>query len=178
MIKRRRLLQVGALGAAALGAAWLLGPRPWQAAPTVPASWGLAGAAPSIVQWNPKARALIKAVAGVILGTVAGDRLEAAVEGVELAVAQLSPAAQREVGELLSLLTLAPTRGLATGVWSDWAEASVQDVTAFLERWRHSRIGLLQSGYHALHDLVLGAWYADPQSWPSIGYAGPPALGR
>jgi len=93
-------------------------------------------------------------------------------------VAQLSPAAQREVGELLSLLTLAPTRGLATGVWSDWAEASVQDVTAFLERWRHSRIGLLQSGYHALHDLVLGAWYADPQSWPSIGYAGPPALGR
>ena len=41
---------------------------------------------------------------------------------------------------------------------------------SFLRRWQHSRLDLLKSGYQALHDLVLGAWYADPQSWAAIGY--------
>ncbi len=45
---------------------------------------------------------------------------------------------------------------------------------AFLERWRWSRIALLQSGYFALHDLVLGAWYANESAWGMLGYAGPP----
>jgi hypothetical protein len=38
----------------------------------------------------------------------------------------------------------------------------------------HSAIlGLLRSAYHALHDLVLGAWYAQPASWLAAGYPGP-----
>jgi hypothetical protein len=36
---------------------------------------------------------------------------------------------------------------------------------------------LLQQGYQALHDLVLAAWYARPDSWPAIGYPGPPEVG-
>jgi hypothetical protein len=32
---------------------------------------------------------------------------------------------------------------------------------------------MLQTAYHALHDLVLGAWYADPSSWTAVGYPGP-----
>ena len=59
---------------------------------------------------------------------------------------------------------------------SPWPEASREEVTAFLERWRFSRWALLQQGYQALHDLVLAAWYARPDSWPAIGYAGPPEV--
>jgi len=28
-----------------------------------------------------------------------------------------------------------------------------------------------------LHELAFAAWYGNPQAWPAIGYAGPPALG-
>jgi len=35
------------------------------------------------------------------------------------------------------------------------------------------RFALLRIAYHALHDLVLGAWYAQPSNWVAIGYPGP-----
>ena len=98
------------------------------------------------------------------------------VQGVQVAVQSLSPAAQRDVGELFALLNIAPARGLLTGVWRPWSEASWSEIESFLQRWRHSRLALLQAGYHALHDLILAAWYADPASWPDIGYPGPPMI--
>ena len=122
----------------------------------------------------------MSAVARVVLGPACSESAEArqrALEGVKVAVSRLSPAAQGEVADLLGLLTFAPTRGLAAGIWTDWREARDEDVAAFLQRWRHSRIGLLQSGYHALHDLVVGSWYADPATWNDIGYPGPPQIG-
>ena len=48
-----------------------------------------------------------------------------------------------------------------------------EQVSAFLQDWRLHRLGLLRTAYHALHDLVLGAWYAQPASWEAIGYPGP-----
>jgi hypothetical protein len=53
-------------------------------------------------------------------------------------------------------------------------EASAEDIARFLERWRHSSIALLRSGYQALHELVMAAWYGNAQSWGRIGYPGPP----
>ena len=40
----------------------------------------------------------------------------------------------------------------------------------------YSRFALLQGAYAALHDLVLGAWYARPEAWPTIGYPGTPEI--
>jgi hypothetical protein len=96
---------------------------------------------------------------------------------IEETIAGLAPAARDEVGELCSLLDFAPTRCLVAGVWSPWSRASATSVAAFLERWRESRFVLLRSAYEALHQIVLGAWYAQPRAWPAIGYAGPPSLG-
>jgi hypothetical protein len=47
-------------------------------------------------------------------------------------------------------------------------------VSEFLQDWRSSRLGLLQSAYGALHDLTFGAWYARADTWEAIGYPGPP----
>ena len=99
-----------------------------------------------------------------------------ALDGVRLTIGGLSVAAQKELGELFMLLAWAPLRGPLTGVWSDWPQASPQEVAAFLDRWKHSRLALLNSGYQALRDIVLGAWYADPSTWADIGYPGPPTL--
>jgi hypothetical protein len=46
-------------------------------------------------------------------------------------------------------------------------------VAEFLQGWRTHRFGMLRGAYAALHDLVLGAWYAQPDAWAAIGYPGP-----
>lgn len=175
MMNRRRWLQVGVAGGAALTAAawWAQRSVPAQGASFVPSS----SPAPSV--WTPEAAALIAALAPVVLGPACTDAVscQRVTEGVRVAVAALSPAAQRDVGELFMLLNIGPARGLLTGVWGSWGQASAEEIEAFLQRWRHSRLALLQAGYHALHDLILAAWYAEPESWAAIGYPGPPQLG-
>ena len=80
-----------------------------------------------------------------------------------------------EVHQLFGLLDMGITRWPLTGI-ADLSSASAGEVDAFLERWRHSRFAMLQSGYHALHDIVLGAWYASDTTWADVGYPGPPKL--
>ncbi len=123
-------------------------------------------------------REVLAAIAPAILaGTGASAANTAAVVGsVDRAVVGLPPHLQQEVGQLLSLLASWPGRRFVAGVAAPWPSASAADVTAFLERWRFSRWALLQQGYHALHDLVLAAWYARPESWTAIGYPGPPEI--
>jgi hypothetical protein len=81
---------------------------------------------------------------------------------------------QSEINDLLGLLHFAPTRYALAGIGSAWPEASTQDVSDFLARWRTSRFDLLRAGYQALTQLLQAAWYGNPRSWPAIGYPGPP----
>lgn len=98
------------------------------------------------------------------------------VAGVDKAIAGLSLATQKEVGELFDLLSFTPTRMIVAGVWSTWPEASPEAIGKFLESWRNSRFDLLKSGYAALRDLIFSAWYARPDTWTAIGYPGPPKV--
>ena len=98
------------------------------------------------------------------------------VTGIENAVAGLSPATQKEIGELFDLLSFAPTRMLVAGVWTPWPEATPEAIGKFLENWRNSRFDLLKSGYAALRDLIFAAWYARPDTWTAIAYPGPPKV--
>jgi hypothetical protein len=168
-MRRRTFLSLGITGAAALAAAG------WWA---------------SLSKRSPNQRALDENAAGIIaaiaqamldgaLPATGPDRQSAiaqTVEGVDRAVLALPPAAQAELGQLFSLLALAPARLAFAGVASPWQEASVAEVGAFLDRWRDSSWGLKRSAYDALHQLVIAAWYANPRAWPAIGYPGPPAL--
>ena len=96
------------------------------------------------------------------------------VEAFDRTVAGLSPAVQKEVEELLSLLTFSITRRLVAGVSKPWDEATEDDVSNFLNRWRQSRFSLLQQGYQALARVIVACWYGNPLSWGKIGYGGPP----
>ena len=122
---------------------------------------------------------VIAAIAPALLaGTgAAGASLGAILGSVDRAVAGLPPHLQAEVKQLLALLASWPGRRLLAGVSAPWPQASEVEVSAFLERWRFSGWALFQQAYHALHELVLAAWYARPDSWPAIGYPGPPPLG-
>jgi len=170
MASRRRFLKFGAAGALLLAAAGAARAQPGYRAP---------GGSDTLQVLREADREVLAAITLAILaGTGAtGPGLAAAVGSVERAVAGLPPHLQEEVGQLLALLASWPGRRWVAGVGVPWRQASVAEVSGFLERWRFSRWALLQQGYHALHDLVLAAWYARPDSWPAIGYPGPPEVG-
>lgn len=167
-VQRRTFLKVGALAALALaagGGVYRLAnpPGPLQrfvldgeakAAldAIVPAM--LAGALPA----EPAARA-------AAIGATT-ERVHQAIRGLQLP-------AQKEVQDLFGLLALAPARLLLTGIGGGWSGADAAQVGAFLQDWRFHRLDMLQTAYHALHDLIIGSWYADPSSWAAIGYPGP-----
>lgn len=96
------------------------------------------------------------------------------VEAFDRTVAGLSPAVQKELDELLSLLTFSLTRRFVAGVSKPWHEASEDDVSNFLNHWRQSRFDLLQQGYQALARVIVACWYGNPLSWDKINYGGPP----
>ena len=150
---------------------------------------GLAGgllldlAACSRLAENTGRSALLKALIPVVLaGALPTEAARAetlitrTITGVDQTIAGLSLATQKEIGELFDLLTFAPTRMLAAGIWSPWDQAKPEEIGKFLENWRLSRFDLLKSGYAALHDLIFGAWYARPDTWAAIGYPGPPKV--
>ncbi len=173
MLTRRQFIKAGIVGGAALTAAGLFYSRGLKEAP--------AGAVPQGL--TLPGRTIIAAIVPAILAGVlpaAGEARQKAivqtVDGVGVAIAGLSAAAQKELAELFALLGFAPARVLLAGLWPRWEEASAADIAAFLQGWRTSRLGLLRSAYAALHDLVLGAWYGMPEAWPAIGYPGPPEI--
>jgi len=168
MPTRRQFLQTGLAGAALL---WLLrvAPSPVRAATS-----------PQVLE--PDTRAALTAIAPVMLagalpgGDGRGAAIQAVVDGVAQAVRGLPPHLQDELDQLFTLLTFAPTRWLVAGVARPWPQASVAEISAFLQSWRTSWFSLLQSGYHALHELIIAAWYARSESWPALRYPGPPKL--
>jgi len=99
--------------------------------------------------------------------------ISATTERVHQAIRGLPLNAQKEVQDLFALLALAPARRVLTGVSGGWPNANAEQVASFLQRWRFHRLAMLQTAYHALHDLIIGSWYADPSSWSAIGYPGP-----
>jgi hypothetical protein len=170
-ISRRSLLKAGVAGAAALVMVrWLY------TFDDPPAS-----SATMAAPFDASARDIVAAIVPELLkgALPSADAAEAradVVAGVERAIAGLPPATRKELDELFSLLSFAPTRCFVAGVWSPWPNASSESIAEFLGRWRDSRFALLRSAYGALHQLVLAAWYGNPRSWNAIGYAGPPSL--
>jgi len=169
MPTRRQFLKVGiASGLVLAGAGWLALRRE-------PAGG---------YQWLDRRSAAIVAalVPAVLEGALPADgpaRSEAVREttaAFDRAVSGLSPAVQEEIGQLFSLLGLAAGRFIVAGVRSSWAEATGEEVTAFLARWRASRFALLRAGYQALTQLIVASWYGNPASWSGIAYPGPPPL--
>lgn len=132
---------------------------------------------------SPSARSVMQAVGAAVLeGSLpaAGPARAAALAGLltrlDDLVAGLPPHAQRELAQLLQLLGTSAGRRLLAGVEAPWPEASVAQVQAGLQGMRTSRLTLRRQAYQALHDLVAGAYFADPLTWSQLGYPGPRTL--
>lgn len=170
MWSRRRFIFVGAAGALAAGAIWV--------APRVMKS----GAAPKgsvlVSENQDMLRAVASAVLGPALPTAGTGRAESIARVLTATGALIDnfpPSTRREVADLFGLLALKPARVLL-GYSGDWPEAEASAVTSFLVGLRDSSIALKQQAYFALHDMVLGSYYAEPMTWAPTGYPGPPKL--
>jgi hypothetical protein len=164
IISRRSFLRTGLIGTLALATAGGLyrTARPADAA--------------GKFLFDDQARAVLNAIIPVVLKDATDSSFSAATSAiyrVQKAIAGLPLTTQREIQDLFGLLTLAPSRRFLVGLPDDWPQAKQEDVAAFLNRWRLHRFSMLQSAYHALHDLITGSWYADESTWASIGYPGP-----
>ena len=176
MLSRRQFLKTGVAGAAALIAIRLIyGPFANNAKPIADDY--------RFTFLNDDQRTLLAAIAPVILAGVlpnvgpAHDKaLRDVMRGLDLTISGFLPQVQNEVKQLFDLLTFPPTRRLVAGVSSPWAEAAHEEIEGFLNRWAKSQINLLQTAYQALRQLIIAAWYGNPDSWTHIGYSGPPSL--
>ena len=163
-MRRRSFFKLGLLGActvAAGGAVYRLarGPAPLRR-----------------FELDGEARAALAAIVPAMLGGAlppGAAALARAIDGVRTAIHGLPLVQQGEVQDLFGLLALAPARRFVAGVTAGWRDADPRQVAAFLQDWRFHRFATLQTAYLALHDLILGAWYADSASWAAIGYPGP-----
>jgi hypothetical protein len=165
-LSRRRFLTVGVAAALALAA----GGGVYRLSTKQSARFVLDG----------EARAAIDAIVPAMLAGALppGDAerraaIPLATERVHQAILGLPLTTQKEIQDLFALLALGPARRFLAGVPETWSDASAEQVGAFLQDWRQHRFATLQVAYHALHDLVLGAWYADSSTWAAIGYPGP-----
>ena len=132
---------------------------------------------------RPAERRMLAAIAPVILAGALPNAADARRPGIENLLLDIDrtlsgfdPNVQAEMRDLFSLLLFPPARWALAGVHKPWSEAGAADIAAFLQDWRLSRWQLLQSAYHALHDVMLAVWYAKPAAWPAIGYPGTPQL--
>ncbi|MBN7770264.1 hypothetical protein KUV44_11220 [Marinobacter daepoensis] len=97
------------------------------------------------------------------------------IERIDQGIVKFGPPNQRELRKLFDLLNFPPTRMALARTWSDWPSVTATDADAFLQRWRNSRIGLLNNGYVALTKISNAAFYGYADHWHLTGYPGPPA---
>ncbi len=85
---------------------------------------------------------------------------------------------QRDVKQLLALFDNALASFLLDGRATPFTQLSLADQDRALEQWRTSRLVLRRSGFDALRKISLAVYYADPATWPGVGYPGPPELAK
>ena len=169
-MQRRRLLKLGVVSAAAIGvvgsvALLLQEPEIHDRPLTGPAFEVLSIISAVLLDGSVPAdgQGFTAALAGY------PDRLADTVSGLPMG-------SQRELGQVLSLLALAPGRRVFSSLATDWPIASREEIRNALETMRRSRIKIRRQIYHALRDLARAAWYADPTTWVALGYPGPRAI--
>jgi hypothetical protein len=166
---RRKFIFVGVAGAVAAGAVAI--------APRFTSSKTVKGGA-LVAEHSNMLRVVAMALLGSALSADAPTRAAEIVRtqtAIAALIDNLPISTRSEISDLFTLLSIKPARALL-GYGGDWLESDAPKVAQFLYDLRDSSIGMKQQAYFALHDLVYGSFYADPLTWKSTGYPGPPKL--
>lgn len=176
---RRDFMKVGLLGSTLLGAAGLMGSL--QGCNSEHAQSAIDIHSLPLKVLREKDAIILAAVAPVVLeGNFPKDPdqhgkvLAQLILDIDAFVADTTVQTQQMAQQLFDLLYFSPTRIALGGLWSNWPEASRDDLIAFLENWRDSRFNTLRQGYILLTQLPTLAFYYQPENWNDQIYPGPP----
>lgn len=183
-LSRRTLLKRGLFGGAVLtlGGAGFLATRHGPA--VVPPAEGL-------LVLSPREYAVVEALAPRFI-PVSGPAPGAAAEPspgptvwslhvarqVDRILSRTPKSAQQEVKQLLGLFDNALAGLLLHGHVRPFTALSADAQDEVLRRWESSRLSILRTGFLALRTVVMSAFYSQPDSWPTVGYPGPPTSFR
>ncbi|MGX5172773.1 hypothetical protein ACUR5C_01940 [Aliikangiella sp. IMCC44653] len=93
---------------------------------------------------------------------------------IDQSILRLPKSTQHELRQLFDLLFSHLGKVLLLGIWANWQQASVTQIDRAFTQLKDSSLTLLQSAYNGLHQLIMGAVYAEQSSWRAINYPGPP----
>jgi hypothetical protein len=176
---RRLFLKVGAGFSAAIACSALLPALTGCSAADTPPQPGMAFLRPADVAIF---RALLPVVAidlQALDAATRGRRIDAAVKNIDGTIAAMGQNGQHELRKLLDLLGSTPLRWALAGIRTPWEQATPEQVTAFLARWRGSRFATLNAGGVVLVKLASVGYFVLPETWAASGYPGPnPAVYR
>jgi hypothetical protein len=121
-------------------------------------------------------RALASAIVGPMLPKETGPRaatLENYLVKVESAIGHLPPAKRQLLGLLLGALANAPTRYLASGMWTSWESATDAQVLQALEHLRTAGSDAQSTIFAASRGITCLMFFSTPDNWALAGYPGP-----
>ncbi len=93
---------------------------------------------------------------------------------IDALMARVHPDVGRDFRRLLRLIESGLAGALLTGSPRPFTRATPAEQDARLESWRTSRLAILRSGYQAVKRLSHATYYASPETYPLVGYPGPP----
>lgn len=171
-MNRRDFLKLGAASSAALTATALTA-----------SLTGCSESMPVNSDWlvlREQDRIMLAAIAPVMLKGSLPTEPQAKQQGIDtmlkymdVGISKLGPHNSKQISDLFTLLNFGLSRGLTTGVWSKWENASEAEIENFLNRWRESSVGLFTLGYNGLNKLMCATWFGQSGAWQNVGYAGP-----
>jgi hypothetical protein len=121
-------------------------------------------------------RALASAIVGPLLPKEPGPRaasLDNYLVKVEAAIGQMPAAKRQLLALLLGALANAPTRYLASGMWTSWEEATDAQILQALEHMRSAGVDAQRTIFAASRGITCLMFFSIPDNWALAGYPGP-----
>ncbi|MEI7705331.1 MAG: hypothetical protein WCK73_12120 [Deltaproteobacteria bacterium] len=84
---------------------------------------------------------------------------------------------QREVKQLVGLFENALAGFLLDGQWRTFTASNHEQQDARIRAWQRSRFRVRRTGFRAFKKIVYSSYYGAPETWPALGYPGPPPTG-
>ena len=94
-----------------------------------------------------------------------------AIETIDALCASLDPQVSEPLPSALWLFEYGPL--VFDFTFTRFTRMSPAQKDASLSAWMNSRLALRRRAFYALRNLAFLGYYAQPEVWPAIGYAGP-----
>ncbi len=92
---------------------------------------------------------------------------------MELAIKKFPPHTQDELQQLFEMLNNRLVVLAFVGKFAVVAELSTSQMVTLINAWRYNFVGLLNTAYAGLKELIFAAFYGSPDNWHLINYKKP-----